>query len=193
MFHHWKRCSIVAETHVSPTIKINISYPCRSKSSLPCLPKKSFNCPTQLWTAVWLSRPYLCGHARIYEHLWKIARITPELLSCLVTLGLRFWQKFCHRDINKGIHILSSYLYSHSSMVLEMVDWNVQVNNLQSIIFNQYFTFDDSQHCGAISNIWFNLVLIGVLHTHIKRQYWDLYNKIVIRIENVTNRVVVVG
>ena len=160
MFHHWKRCSIVAETHVSPTIKINISYPCRSKSSLPCLGT--------------LSK--------------KI-----KLLSCLVTLGLRFWQKFCHRDINKGIHILGSYLYSHSSMVLEMVDWNVQVNNLQSIIFNQYFTFDDSQRCGAISNIWFNLVLIGVLHTHIKRQYWDLYNKIVIRIENVTNRVVVVG
>ena len=31
--------------------------------------------PIESTCTVWISRPYLYGHARIYEHLWKIARI----------------------------------------------------------------------------------------------------------------------
>ena len=49
---------------------------------------------------------------------------------------------------------------------------NFQPGDLQLIIFNQYSSVDDSQHCGAIGNI----------------QSIDRIEKI----ENVTNRVVLV-
>ena len=49
---------------------------------------------------------------------------------------------------------------------------NFKPGDLQLIIFNQYSSVDDSQHCGAISNI----------------QSIDRIEKI----ENVTNRVVLV-
>ena len=58
------------------------------------------------------------------------------------------------------VYYIKAWSYRWFMVNIFAVD-NFQPGDLQLIIFNQYSSVDDSQHCGVISNIQLNL-LIGL-------------------------------